>query len=54
MTRMSPVNSSQQKKDKADQAKRFLDRLGQYLQQILAKQAAEVLKEWQPATRYIN
>jgi hypothetical protein len=54
MTRMSFVSSSQEEQDKADQVRRFLDRLEQYRQQLLTKQASEELMKCQPATRYIN
>jgi hypothetical protein len=51
---MSLVSSSQEEQDKADQVRRFLDRLEQYRQQLLTKQASEELMKCQPATRYIN
>ena len=54
MTRMSLVNSVQEKKDKADQVRRFKDRLAQRRQQLLAKRASEELEQAEPATRYVN
>lgn len=54
MTRMPLVNSEHEEKDKADQVRRFKDRLAQCRKQLLAKRALEEMEQAEPATPYVN